>query len=170
MAGEGEPSTVPTFGNPPWNEDEEQAAAFLRRLADDVKRPGFTAAVAFMAAEVIGFSTAWTTMAPFPADRCYPEAAAGLGPERTAQWLCGALEVDELAVRTAARGTGVAAELLKTVTTDAPEGGGIAVFLRPRHPARILAAAPLDHPDLRVHPQGRGPAHHPLEARGGTAP
>ncbi|MFD8371520.1 GNAT family N-acetyltransferase [Streptomyces sp. NPDC059688] len=190
------------FGTPPWNEDEEQATVFLRRLADDVKRPGFTAAVAFLAAEAVGFGTAWTTMVPFPTDRCHPQAAAALGPERTAQWLCGAREVDELAVRTAARGTGVAAELLEAVTADAPEGRswlltsvrsgratsfyrrqgwtqathpspeghGIAVFLGPRHPARTLAAPPLDHLDLRVHPQGRGPAHPPLEARGGTAP
>ncbi|OIK02537.1 GNAT family N-acetyltransferase [Streptomyces sp. MUSC 14] len=164
------------FCAPPWNEDEKQATEFVGRLVQDVKRPGFTAALAVTGLDVVGFTIAWSTASPFPADRCYPQAAAGLGKERTTEWLCGAREIDELAVRTAARGTGLAAELLKTVIADAPEGRswlltslrspramdfyrrqgwtqathpspegkGIAVFLGPRHPARALAAPPLD--------------------------
>jgi len=110
------------FRAPPWNEGEEQADAFVGRLLDDVRRPGFIAAVAYEGANVVAFATAWTTVAPFPTDRCYPQVAAGLGPQRTVQWLCGAREIDELAVRPAARGTGLAAQLLKAVTEDAPEG------------------------------------------------
>jgi GNAT superfamily N-acetyltransferase len=110
------------FGAPPWNEDEEKASAFVARLAADVRRPGFTAALAFAGPDVMGFTTAWTTRTPFPTDRCYPQAAAGLGAERTLRWLCGAREVDEMAVRPAARGTGLAAALLQAVTADAPEG------------------------------------------------
>ncbi|MGW0533330.1 GNAT family N-acetyltransferase [Streptomyces sp. NPDC003032] len=110
------------FCAPPWNEDEEQAVEFVGRLAVNVHRPGFTAALALTGSEVAGFATAWTTRAPFPTDRCYPQAAAGLGPERTLQWLCGAREIDELAVRPATQGTGIAAALLQAVTTDAPEG------------------------------------------------
>ncbi|MFH9658611.1 GNAT family N-acetyltransferase [Streptomyces sp. NPDC017248] len=166
---------VDAFCAPPWNEDEGKATAFLGRLVEDVKRPGFTAAAAFSGPDIVGFATAWTTLAPFPNDRCYPQAAAGLGSLRTTEWLCGAREIDELAVRPAAHGTGVAAELLEAVTADAPEGRswlltsvrssratafyrrqgwiqathpsaegkGIAVFLGPRHPARVLAAPPL---------------------------
>ncbi|WP_435798223.1 hypothetical protein [Streptomyces antibioticus] len=37
--------------------------------------------------EIVGFATAWTTLAPFPTDRCYPQAAAGLGTRRTTE--CG---------------------------------------------------------------------------------
>ncbi|MFF4398539.1 GNAT family N-acetyltransferase [Streptomyces sp. NPDC001480] len=110
------------FCAPPWNEDEEQAVEFVGRLVDNVRRPGFTAALAFAGADVVGFTTAWTTAAPFPTDRCYPQAAAGLGRERTVEWLCGAREIDELAVRPAAHGAGLAAELLEAVTKDAPEG------------------------------------------------
>lgn len=38
------------------------------------------------------------------------------------EWLCGAREIDELAVRPDARGTGLAAGLLEAVTADAPDG------------------------------------------------
>ncbi|MDN3261281.1 GNAT family N-acetyltransferase [Streptomyces sp. CSDS2] len=110
------------FCAPPWNEDGERADAFVARLGSDVRRPGFTAALAFAGRNLVGFATAWDTPAPFPADRCYPQAAAGLGPGRTEQWLCGARETDELAVRTTARGTGTAAGLLRAVTEDAPDG------------------------------------------------
>ncbi|EPD67248.1 GNAT family N-acetyltransferase [Streptomyces sp. HGB0020] len=110
------------FCAPPWDEDEEKAVEFVGRLSANVDRPGFTAVLALDGSEVVGFATAWTTLAPFPTDRCYPQAAAGLGPERTVEWLCGSREIDELAVRPGARGTGLASELLRAVTADAPDG------------------------------------------------
>ncbi|KUO10228.1 GNAT family N-acetyltransferase [Streptomyces sp. DSM 15324] len=114
---------VDAFCAPPWNEDEEKAVEFVGRLPVNVRRPGFTAALAFAGPDdLIGFATAWTTLAPFPTDRCYPQAAVGLGLDRTVEWLCGAREIDELAVRPDARGTGLAAELLAAVTEDAPDG------------------------------------------------
>jgi len=113
---------VEAFCPPPWNEDEERADEFVGRLPANTRRPGFTAVTAVQDGETVGFATAWTTPDPFPTDRCHPQAAAGLGPERTASWLCGACEIDELAVRTAVRGTGLAAGLLDAVTADAPEG------------------------------------------------
>ncbi|MFY4717286.1 GNAT family N-acetyltransferase [Streptomyces sp. LaBMicrA B280] len=113
---------VDAFCAPPWDEDEERAAEFAGRLRVDVDRPGFIAATAVRDGEMLGFATAWTTPAPFPADRCHAQAAAALGPDRTSEWLVGARELDELAVRRAARGTGLAARLLETVTADAPEG------------------------------------------------
>ncbi|WP_031185713.1 GNAT family N-acetyltransferase [Streptomyces sp. NRRL F-5635] len=113
---------VDAFCAPPWNEDEERATEFVDRLPANTGRPGFTAATAVRDGDVIGFATAWITPAPFPTDRCYPQAAAGLGAAYTADWLCGALEIDELAVRGAARGTGLAGDLLDAVTAHAPEG------------------------------------------------
>ncbi|MGW6732458.1 GNAT family N-acetyltransferase [Streptomyces sp. NPDC055013] len=113
---------VDAFCAPPWNEEEEKAEEFAGRLPVNVCRPGFTAALAFHGSEVIGFATAWTTPAPFPTDRCYPQAAAGLGTDHTVDWLCGAREIDELAVRSSARGTGLAGELLEAVTEDAADG------------------------------------------------
>ncbi|WPB96559.1 GNAT family N-acetyltransferase [Streptomyces malaysiensis] len=113
---------IDAFCAPPWHEDAGKAAAFVGRLPVNVGRPGFTAALAFAGPDVIGFATAWTTLVPFPSDRCYPQAAVSLGPVRTVEWLCGAREIDELAVRPGARGTGLAAELLEAVTADAPDG------------------------------------------------
>ncbi|MFG2949188.1 GNAT family N-acetyltransferase [Streptomyces adustus] len=110
------------FCAPPWNEGEEKAEEFTDRLPVNVCRPGFTAVTAVRDAEVLGFATAWTTLSPFPSDRRYPQATAGLGPDHTTDWLVGALEIDELAVRPDARGTGIAARLLEAVTEDAPEG------------------------------------------------
>ncbi|MFJ5059309.1 GNAT family N-acetyltransferase [Streptomyces nigra] len=107
---------------PPWNEDEEKADEFTARLPVDARRPGFAAAVAVGDRDVLGFASGWTTLAPFPSDRCYPQAAAGLGARRTEDWLSGAFEVDEIAVRPAAHGSGVAGALLEAVTAHAPEG------------------------------------------------
>lgn len=113
---------VDAFCAPPWNEDESKADQFSAALPENSRRPGFTAATAVQDDTLVGFTTAWTTLAPFPTDRCYPQAAAGLGAAHTAQWLCGALEIDELAVRPTAHGTGTAARLLDAVTADAPDG------------------------------------------------
>ncbi|MCS0604229.1 GNAT family N-acetyltransferase [Streptomyces sp. LP11] len=110
------------FCAPPWDEDPARAEEFAGRLPASVRCPGFRAAVAVRDGEVLGFATARTTPSPFPADRCYPQAEAGLGAERTAAWLVGAREVEELAVRAGARGTGLAARLLTAVTADAPAG------------------------------------------------
>ncbi|MGW1812950.1 GNAT family N-acetyltransferase [Streptomyces sp. NPDC002125] len=126
------------FSAPPWNEDPSEASRYAERLAADAGRPGFTAAVGLgagsagdgsgsgSAAElpgtVAGFATAWITPDVFPADRSYGHVARALGPERAGAWLCGALEVDELAVAPAARGTGLGAALLAAVTETAPGG------------------------------------------------
>ncbi|WP_058041165.1 hypothetical protein [Streptomyces roseifaciens] len=102
------------FGGPPWAEGPEHADAYARRLADDVRRPGFTAALALDGDTVLGWATAWTTPHPFPADRCYPRISAALGGRRTGDWLCGARE-----------------------------GTGCAAFLGPRHPARTAVPRPI---------------------------
>ncbi|HWU09353.1 MAG TPA: GNAT family N-acetyltransferase [Streptomyces sp.] len=111
-----------TFSAPPWNEDPSAAAQYAERLASDAGRPGFTAALALDGGTVSGFATAWTTPAPFPSGRSYGHVAEALGPDRTAAWLCGGVEVDELAVAPAARGTGLGAALLSAVTEAAPAG------------------------------------------------
>ncbi|MFG3039232.1 GNAT family N-acetyltransferase [Streptomyces sp. NPDC048330] len=110
------------FGGPPWNEGPDQADHYLRRLAEDVVRPGFVAAVALDGDTVVGWAVGWTTPDPFPTDRSYPRIAAALGDVRTSAWLGGALEVDELAVASRARGTGVGARLLEAVTADRADG------------------------------------------------
>jgi GNAT superfamily N-acetyltransferase len=115
------------FSAPPWDEDEAAAGLYAGRLADDALRPGFTAALALAgdtgtAGTVVGFATAWTTPAPFPGDRSYAQVAAALGPERVAAWLCGGLEIDELAVAAPARGAGLGAALLEAVSAPAVDG------------------------------------------------
>ncbi|WP_405496191.1 GNAT family N-acetyltransferase [Streptomyces sp. NBC_00096] len=110
------------FAGPPWHQGSDGADEFLARLAGGVLRPGFVAAVALEAGVVVGFATAWTTPARLPSGRCYPQAGAVLGPERTAAWLCGGREVDELAVTAPARGRGVGSALLVAVAADVADG------------------------------------------------
>ncbi|WP_335934811.1 GNAT family N-acetyltransferase [Streptomyces sp. PTD5-9] len=129
-SGSGFDSELPTrsgFGPRPQDEDGgvvgcRDAARYPDRLAGDVTRPGFVAALALDGDEVLGFATGWTTPFPFPSDRCHPQVAACLGAARTAAWLCGGREIDELAVIGAARGRGIGAALLDAVTADAPDG------------------------------------------------
>ncbi|WP_326697542.1 GNAT family N-acetyltransferase [Streptomyces sp. NBC_01754] len=111
------------FCAPPWNEDASAADRYTDRLATDTARPGFAAAVALDTdGTVTGFATAWTIPAPFPDYGTFPAVAAALGPRRVADWLCGAMKVDELAVGPRARGAGIGAALLSTVTAAAVDG------------------------------------------------
>ncbi|MFJ6615778.1 GNAT family N-acetyltransferase [Streptomyces sp. NPDC091289] len=122
------------FAAPPWNEDPATADTYAERLLRDALRPGFTAAVATATGTaegttrettretVTGFATAWITPDAFPADRSYGQVAEALGPGRTRAWLCGALEVNELAVAPEAAGAGLGAALLDAVTGPAPDG------------------------------------------------
>jgi ribosomal protein S18 acetylase RimI-like enzyme len=107
------------FAEPPWHEDGTQADAFLRRLAGDVRRPGFVAVVAADDGRVAGFGTAWPTPRPFPAGRAYDRVRRAL-PDVD---LTGRLEVDELAVAPYARGRGLGGRLLAALTAHAPSGG-----------------------------------------------
>ncbi|MGW3303712.1 N-acetyltransferase family protein [Streptomyces rubiginosohelvolus] len=113
---------VRAFSAPPWNEDPAGADLYAERLARDALRPGFTAAVATAGGTVTGFATAWITPEVFPADRSYGQVAETLGERRTRAWLCGALEVNELAVAPEAHGGGLGAALLDAVTGPAPGG------------------------------------------------
>ncbi|MEU5400666.1 GNAT family N-acetyltransferase [Streptomyces sp. NPDC005963] len=111
------------FGGPPWYADDAEADGYPARLLADAHRPGFGYALALDdEGALVGFATAWTTPEALPMVRCYPQVRAALGPVRTEEWLCGAVEVDELAVVRRARGRGVARALLDTVTADAPDG------------------------------------------------
>ncbi|MFJ8883874.1 GNAT family N-acetyltransferase [Streptomyces sp. NPDC102402] len=110
------------FSAPPWNEDPSAGGEYTERLAADAGRPGFTAALGLDGDTVSGFATAWTTPRVFPSGRSYGHVAEALGPDRVEAWLCGAVEVDELAVTPAARGTGLGAALLSAVTGAAPDG------------------------------------------------
>ncbi|MGQ4490582.1 GNAT family N-acetyltransferase [Streptomyces sp. SAS_281] len=166
------------FAGPPWHEDPDQADGYVHRLAQDAARPGFRAALALSgsrddpdAASVVGFATAWTTGSPFPATRAYAAVSSVLGPERTAAWLVGALEVDELALSPHARGTGLAAALLETVTASAPGGRCWLLTSAEAEPAVRLyrrlgwrrVPGPAEGPDIAVflgpgHPALRDPA------------
>jgi GNAT superfamily N-acetyltransferase len=112
---------VEVFTAPPWQHRDpaETAAAFRNRLETDAHRPGFHAVVSFSpAGEVVGFASGWVTQAPFRTDRAYSKVLQRLGAERVDQLLVGAFEVDELAVRGPARGTGLGRTLLTALTTS----------------------------------------------------
>lgn len=168
------------FAGPPWHEDPATAVGYVERLAEDVERPGFVAALALNRDDggdvesVVGFATAWTTPSPFPAVRSYPRISAALGPERTAEWLVGALEVDELALGPRARGAGLAAALLEAVTAPATDGRSwLLTSSRAEAAVRLYrrlgwrqAFPPAEGSDLVAflgphHPAPRDPAAHP---------
>ncbi|MFF7247573.1 GNAT family N-acetyltransferase [Embleya sp. NPDC008237] len=159
------------FSAEPWNEDEAAAERYVRRLDTDKERDGFTVAVAEDHSGVVGFAVAWTTPAVFPTTRSYTRVESIVGAARTQAWLCGAREVDELAVHPGVRGSGVGRALLAAVTDDAPAGrcwlltsahvdlavrfyeragwhrlgtdaSGTTVFLSPHHPAFDASSAP----------------------------
>jgi GNAT superfamily N-acetyltransferase len=114
---------VEVFSAPPWNRDPEQTLpAFRERLGTDLRRPGFRAVVARSSAGIDGFVTGWVTGSPFRTDRAYPKVAEQLGPDRLAEQVIGAFEVDELAVRSHARGTGLGSRLLGEVVREVPGG------------------------------------------------
>ncbi|GAA2417969.1 GNAT family N-acetyltransferase [Nonomuraea africana] len=100
------------FTGPPWQEGEDAVVAFRDRLTADADRPGFRAVLAGEGERPCGFGTAWPTASPFPTGRSYDKVRAALGPDRTAELLVGALEVDELAVAPHARGQGLAGRIL----------------------------------------------------------
>ncbi|MGW4651416.1 GNAT family N-acetyltransferase [Kitasatospora sp. NPDC004289] len=99
------------FAGPPWHETEQEAAAYARRLATDLHRPGFRAVLAGADGTPAGFATAWPTPRPFPTGRSYDRVRAALGDQVESR-LAGTLEVDELAVAPHARGQGLAGRLL----------------------------------------------------------
>jgi GNAT superfamily N-acetyltransferase len=110
---------VEVFTAPPWDHRDpgETRTAFRRRLADDAARPGFRALLSFSdTGGIDGFATGWTTQAPFRTDRAYGKVIERLGAERVDQLLVGTFEVDELAVRRHARGTGLGRRLLRELT------------------------------------------------------
>ncbi|WP_413093844.1 GNAT family N-acetyltransferase [Streptomyces nitrosporeus] len=121
---------------------------------------------------VCGFATAWTTPAPFPDDRSYADVAAALGPDRVAAWLCGALEIDELAVASWARGTGTGFALLAAVTEAAPDGRcWLLTSLRAKDAVRFYRRAgwyqvPVDVPGRGALAVFLGPDHPAVPAPG----
>ncbi|MFJ6571242.1 GNAT family N-acetyltransferase [Streptomyces sp. NPDC091292] len=109
------------FAGAPWHDGDAEAEAYVRRLAGEVTRPGFAAALALDGEKVRGFATGWVTPADFPDGPGYAQVAS-IGPGRAAAWLCGAVRIDELAVAEGARGRGLGAALLDTVASGAPDG------------------------------------------------
>ncbi|MGC0377805.1 N-acetyltransferase family protein [Streptomyces sp. SAI-229] len=113
------------FTAPPWSHRSPAATRhdFRERLERDAHRPGFRAVVATdESGAVAGFATGWITQDPFPTDRAYGKVLRRLGAERVGELLVGSFEVDELGVRSHARGTGLGGRLLSGITTGAPGG------------------------------------------------
>jgi GNAT superfamily N-acetyltransferase len=113
------------FTAPPWEARDpvETRAAFRERLERDARRPGFRAVLELSAdGGVDGFATGWITGSPFRTDRAYGKVTERLGADRVSGLLEGALEVDELGVRSRARGTGLGRRLLAALTGTAADG------------------------------------------------
>jgi GNAT superfamily N-acetyltransferase len=117
---------VEVFTAPPWEHRNARrtGAAFRARLETDARRPGFRAVLALSdRGEVNGFATGWITQAPFRTDRAYGKVVRYLGADRVNDLLVGAFEVDELGVRSHARGTGLGRRLLSALTATVGGGG-----------------------------------------------
>lgn len=140
------------FTGPPWNEGPEDVADFRRRLHEDVERPGFRAVLT-----PDGFATGWPTELPLPGIQAYQEIVEHLGPDRVAGLLDGAFEVNELAVRAAARRRGLGRRLLTEVVAGAPRAWLVtsqdapdAVAFYRRAGWHEIAPSPAYHGDLVV--------------------
>ncbi|MCA2211615.1 GNAT family N-acetyltransferase [Jidongwangia harbinensis] len=125
------------FGAAPWHEHPAAAHRFRRRLAADAGRDGFRLVTARTGDRIDGFATGWLTRTPLPAERAYPAVTRQLGPDRVRALLDTAFEVDELAVRPAARGRNLGRRLLHLITGTAPHGR--AWLLTSRHAADTVA-------------------------------
>ncbi len=111
---------VEVFTAPPWHHRRpaELRQVFRDRLAADAHRPHFRAVLSFSpTGQIHGFATGWITQHPFRTDRAYAKVTERLGAERVEKLLVGTLEVDELGVHRAARGTGLGRRLLHHLTT-----------------------------------------------------
>ncbi|MEV5432019.1 hypothetical protein [Streptomyces sp. NPDC052701] len=142
------------FTAPPWEHRnvEETRAAFRARLETDARRPGFRAVPALSdRGEVNGFATGWTTRAPFRTGRAYGKVMRCLGADRVNDLLVGAFEVDELGVRSHARGTGLGRRLLSALTATA---GGAAEAVPP---GSDLGDEPLEQEIRFGRCRGKGP-------------
>ncbi|MGW0613983.1 GNAT family N-acetyltransferase [Streptomyces sp. NPDC002788] len=113
------------FTAPPWEPRgvEETRLEFRERLEKDVRRPGFRAVLALSGdGGVDGFATGWITQAPFRTDRAYGKVTRRLGTDRVDELLVGSFEIDELGVRSRARGTGLGQRLLSALSAETPGG------------------------------------------------
>ena len=108
------------FFAPPWHDTDDDLDSWCRRtLTTDAERPGAVLATATKPrrpAKLVGFATAWQIGRTFPTGGpSYDAIAAALGEKLVASHLLDALEVDELAVLSSARGSGIGRALLATV-------------------------------------------------------
>ena len=146
---------VEVFTAPPFEHRDpgETRVAFRKRLEGDAVRDGFRAWVERSGdGRIAGFLTGWRTQAPFRTDRSYGSVLDRLGSEQVEDLLIGAFEIDELAVRRSARGTGLGRRLLELATE--------------REPRAWLLAWNQNHATLAFYrhlgwsePETRGPEH-----------
>jgi GNAT superfamily N-acetyltransferase len=130
------------FTLPPWDETEEDVAAFGERFTEHLQRAGLrcVTAVDADADRIVGFAYGFTGPA---GELWYDLAARALGPAEGEQWLSDCFEFVELALVPAMRGQGIGGRLHDALLTGLP------------HPTAVLSTIREDMPALHLY-QRRG--------------
>ena len=102
------------YTEPPYEEGPEQVARFRNGLAEEARRPGFTAVLATVGNELVGAAYGWTMPAGTwwsRADNPAPEDIKAVDKLAVMEWI----------VHPEHRGRGVGAELMQRLLADRPE-------------------------------------------------
>ncbi|MGR6914164.1 N-acetyltransferase family protein [[Actinomadura] parvosata] len=124
------------YADPPWSEPPEQLDAYPDRLAEAMKRPGFSAWIERdHEGRLVGVCYGWPTPADLSGNRIYDVLKHSFGASALPRMIAGSFEVVELFVHPEARGKGIASALLTQAIAGWPKAW---LITSPQAPAAKL--------------------------------